>query len=183
MSLAMVEFSIYSKRVQKAILCFILRKLTLLGMNHTAYPGLTCCYSSQDWIGEQGLQKSDLFLILVHYLQSMVNSFEQEFITLQKRVTQKKDISWNTSVSIFVSFLLPAASDQHKCSYVEWKNIFQMGNVMDYLSLGLSIRLLFPPLCQSSKVADERLWSPVLDLSASFPEQIEDKIPEEAALF
>lgn len=89
----MVEFSIYSKSVQKVILCFLLRKLNLLGMNHTVYPGLTCCCPSQDWTGEQGLQKSDLFLIPVHYLQNMLNSFEQEFISLQKEVTKKKDTS------------------------------------------------------------------------------------------
>lgn len=83
MSLAMAEFGIYSKSVQKDILRFIVRKLNLLGVNHTAYPGLTCCCSSQDQTGEQGLQKSDLLLILLHYLQNMVNSFEQEFISLQ----------------------------------------------------------------------------------------------------
>lgn len=93
LSLALVEFSIYSKSVQKVILCIILIKLTLLGTNHAASPGLTCCCSSQDWTGEQGLQKLDLFLILVHYLQNTVNSFEQEFISLQKEVTQKKDVS------------------------------------------------------------------------------------------
>lgn len=58
-----------------------------------AYPGFTCCFSSQDWTGQQGLQKSEVFLILVHYLQNMVNSFGQEFISLQKGVTQKKDVS------------------------------------------------------------------------------------------
>lgn len=44
MSLALVEFSIYSKSVQKIILFLILRKLTLFGMNHTAYPGLTVAH-------------------------------------------------------------------------------------------------------------------------------------------
>lgn len=46
-------------------------------MNHTTYPGVSrCCCSLEDWIGEQGLQKLDLFLNLVHYVQNMVNTFK-----------------------------------------------------------------------------------------------------------
>lgn len=73
MSLALVEFSIYSKSAQKIILCIILRKLTLFGTNHTACPSLTCCCSCQDWTGEQGLQKSDLFLITFRTLEILLS--------------------------------------------------------------------------------------------------------------
>lgn len=73
MSPTLVEFGIYKKGVKKFILRTILRKLALLCMNHTAYPGVSCCCcSSEDWIGDQVLPKLDLFVNLVHYLQNLV---------------------------------------------------------------------------------------------------------------